>query len=158
MFQIILGLVASLFMTCLILRRYLEVVLVSGDSMSPMYQHGDRVLISRLFSKRCLRKQCVIIFSTEGEPLIEPQRCNPLQIKQIVSTGESRVEIPKHELLRKPVLGLTAEEQDTGFRWHIPLGTLFVRGKSDNSIDSTVYGPISIDQVTGVVLGRIFKA
>lgn len=134
-----------------LLRIALTVVTIQGQSMSPVLEESDRVLVWRFWPTRWLRHGHIVIVRQWGD------EGSPPFIKRIVGLpGDTLVtsidDLPEH--LRPSLL---AAHDTQGRRvWHIPPGHLFVRGDNRRgSVDSLSWGPIPFQRVDGIVLRKL---
>ena len=154
-------LVLVLLTMSILIRRYLVVVTVESESMAPTLQPGDRVLVVRHWPAASLRKgQIVLVWSSRtastGPTLFEAKP----YIKRIVALGEKTLTMSSADGTEAP--GHSQPDDTTGPQcqhvWHIPKGHIFVRGDNrQNSLDSLTWGPISIENVLGVVLMKLLR-
>lgn len=151
-------LVLVLLMVSILIRRYLLVVTVESESMAPTLQPGDRILAVRHWPAASLRKgQIVLVWSSRtastGPTLFEARP----YIKRIVALGEETLTMSSADGVEP---GHPQPDDTTGQQrqqiWHIPKGHIFVRGDNrQNSLDSLIWGPISIENVLGVFLMKL---
>lgn len=136
--MIVVGLVAVAAMTGLLLRlrHGYAVVTVRGESMSPTYRPGDRVLVRRVRLVR--RGQCVVFDE-------EPAGSTPyLVLKRVVAVPGDPV--PRD---RMPALRTVPEAR-------VPAGHLVVLGDNPaHSYDSRHHGYVMVDRLLGVVSRRM---
>jgi signal peptidase I len=121
--------------TLLRLRRTYVVITVNGDSMSPTYRPGDRVLVRRARVVR--RGQCVVFAE---EPTGPP---HDWVLKRVAAApGDS---VPRD---------LPALRAVTGAR--VPAGHLVVLGDNPaQSYDSRHHGYVTLERLLGVVSRRL---
>lgn len=137
------ALLSAATVAALLIRRRLIVVSVSGLSMQPTLQPGDRVLVQRGVGRR-LRTGALAVVVAPHAPLEDcPSAQRPLLIKRIAaSAGEP---LPVH-LTTGALSGLTV----------VPAGHVVVLGDNlDASVDSRQLGPISVQDVLGTVVRRM---
>ena len=139
----------------ILIRRYLVVVTVESESMAPTLQPGDRVLVARHWPVTSLHKrQIVLVWSSRkastGPTLFETKP----YIKRIVALGGETLTISSTS---ETEAGYSQPGDTTGPQiWHIPEGHIFVRGDNrQNSLDSLTWGPISAENVLGVVIMKL---
>lgn len=137
-------------------RSLLSVVTVTGVSMCPTYQPGDRLLVLRHWPARWLRRRSVILtlFRSPGIRY----RCTPRGssdtpfVKRIVGMPGDVVVVHISELPDFLRPRFEAHYDSAGLRtWVIPAHHYFVRGDSQGH-DSTVEGPIPFRCFRGLVL------
>lgn len=153
------ALVFALAALVLIFAFFVRVVVVSGHSMEPTLQDGDRLLIQSTFYTPS-RGDVVVIdgYINYGKPLV----------KRVIAKGGDTVDIDAEkgivyvngEALDEPyVAEPTYTLGDVSFPLTIPDGKLFVMGDNrQHSTDSrfTSIGLIDERDVLGKVLWRIF--
>jgi signal peptidase I len=110
-------------------RRWLLVVRVNGQSMSPTYQPGDAVLARRRRGGRLPRGAVVICRLPEDIP-----GPDSYLVKRITAVG-----------------GDLVPGRTDGSR--VPDGQVFVQGDNSASYDSRAFGPIDVRSVRGRVIG-----
>jgi signal peptidase I len=109
-------------------RARLIVVTVTGNSMRPLIARGGRVLVRR--TRRCRRGDLV---------LLRPAWGGRQMVKQVAA--EAGDPVPGE--FRVALAAAT-----------VPAGMLLVRGTTADSLDSRQLGPVPVDSVIGVVMGR----
>jgi signal peptidase I len=109
-------------------RAQLILVTVTGDSMYPVIVRGGRVLVRR--THRCRRGDIV---------LLRIAKAGRQMVKQVVA--EAGDPVPGE--FRAALAAAT-----------VPAGMLLVRGTTADSLDSRQFGPLPLDSVIGVVMGR----
>ncbi|MFI0452371.1 S26 family signal peptidase [Actinomadura sp. 6N118] len=125
-------------------RRRLVIVNVTGPSMLPTYQPGDRVLIRRV-SARSLRRGQVVVF--EG-PQEGRWRAGPLPGLDAAAWMIKRVTALPGDPVPGDVVPAVAEAV-------VPEGRLVVIGDGVFSADSRRWGYVPGDRVLGVVVRRL---
>jgi signal peptidase I len=117
--------------------RYV-VITVQGQSMSPAYRTGDRLLVRRMRVARIGHGQCVVFAEGVDDPARRP-------VRWIVKRA---VAVPGDPVPRDRVPALRAVIER-----HVPAAHLVVLGDSPaHSYDSRHYGYVTADRVLGVVL------
>jgi signal peptidase I len=118
------------------LRHKYTVVTVDGESMSPAYRPGDRVLVRR--ARLVRREQCVVFaeeFAGPGPSWV---------LKRVVAVPGDPV--PRDRL---PALRAVSEAV-------VPPGHLVVLGDNpEHSYDSRHYGYVMVERLLGVVSRRM---
>ncbi len=140
--MIAVGALAVLLATVVTVRRRVVVVQVSGLSMAPTVQHGDRLVVRRAPGER-LRVGAIVVID-------EPGPCRP-----------GRPETPRWVVKRvvavpgDPVPAALAGAM-RGHPGTVPPGHLLLLGdNAEHSRDSRHFGPARTDRVLGVVLRRL---
>ncbi|MET3987795.1 S26 family signal peptidase [Streptomyces sp. PvR034] len=124
--------------------RIVTLVEVSGSSMSPDFEHGDRVLIVRRGAFVRLRRGRVVVIDRAA--VDAPAHVDPgegLFLKHVVAAPGDRIPAPFDTL--PTFLG---EEK-------VPHGCYLVLGRHPASVDSKQWGYVRADAVSGVVITRI---
>jgi signal peptidase I len=129
---------------------------IEGESMTPLLENGDRILISKLFleKKPFERFELVVLYKPD-----EPEKA---VIKRVVALPEETVEIRKGEILindkplKEPFLPAMTAAAPTDFpALLIPKGYYFVLGdRRDSSRDSRNFGPVPGKYIFGKALLR----
>lgn len=128
------GLVTVAAVTGLLLRRGFAVVTVNGESMSPTYRPGDRVLVRRV---RLVRRGQCVVFAEDDEPA-------DWVLKRVVAVPGDPV--PRD---RVPALRTAPETR-------VPAGQLVVLGDNPtHSYDSRHHGYVGVERLLGVVSRRM---
>ena len=119
-----------------VLRRRLWVITVRGQSMTPTYRDGDRLLVSRP-GRRRVRAGMVVVFA----PPDNGRRLDVAWlVKRVVAVTGDRV--PDDV---RPVAGVA----------RVPAGRLVVRGDGADSLDSREFGLVDHGAVLGVVRRKL---
>ncbi len=129
-------------------RRALLFVTVTGESMAPTYQPGDRLLVVRRRFRRMIRTGDVVVCHSP-----RPAFGNAKQA--------AAVEHPKSSwLLVKRVAAMPGEplpyRQEADSDELVPTATVYLLGDNTASWDSRAFGPLPQDHVVGVVLTRLW--
>ncbi len=115
-------------------RLALLVVRVDGPSMVPTFQPGDAVLtVRRQLRRRVRRGDVVVCRRPAGRP-----GPDSYLIKRVVA-----------------IAGDPTPPGDERAGELIGPGQVYVRGDSDRSLDSRIFGPIPLDHVIGHVVARL---
>ncbi len=135
-----------------IIRVAFVVITIQGRSMLPTLCERDRVLIWRFWPARFLRRGQIIILQQESQRF----KGLPPYIKRITGVPGDIITFPS-DLSEHVTLSLHAQHHIGNQRmWHIPPGHLFVQGDNQaESVDSVLWGPISFDQVGGIVVRKL---
>lgn len=154
----------SLGVMLLIVRSFLVIVTVKGQSMSPTLIHRDQVLVLRYWAPQWLRKgQIVIVW-----PWQQMNQKGKSDLFKVLPYIKRVVGLPKDRLITK-ITDLEEHERPyysslhnkKGERvWEIPEGHFFVRGDYPISgNDSLVWGAIPFRCLLGIVLVKLpYKA
>ncbi len=136
-----------------ILRFCLLTIIVKGESMSPTFQHMDRVLAWRVWPTFWLRRGWIVLIQSEANLQITPDETPNLCIKRIMALpGETFIARPTMmpDAINRQATQKIHEEEQT---WQIPPGHIFVCGDNyRQSIDSRIWGPLPLRNVRGIIL------
>jgi signal peptidase I len=139
------------------------VVTVKGPSMSPAFEHGDRVLVFRYWPHRWLRKgQAVILWPwlPRGISIYKGGRLktglSPF-VKRIAETQGDTIITSITELAEGRREEACAQHDGSGMRtWQVPEEHIFLRADNGPSqADSLVWGPVPNWTVLGLVLVKL---
>jgi signal peptidase I len=172
--------VTALLLVVLLLRRGFTVITVFGRSMEPTFVNGDRVLLLRFWLQRWLRRGQLVVCQDPtaaslsqrqvNEPsdgsvrpapekyVVVTHRRNYYIIKRLWGLGGDRVVVPAQDVPTPAAANKEDRRRDAAgnFVWQVPAGHCFVKGDhSSYSYDSTSWGPIPIEFVTGIVLVKL---
>ncbi|WP_222853773.1 S26 family signal peptidase [Fodinicola acaciae] len=115
------------------LRARYAMITVRGQSMSPAYAHGDRLLVVR--RKRCGVGQCVVFADRRREGR------NGWILKRVAAAPGDPVPAQVRAAVRDE---------------RVPAGQLVVLGdNAAHSTDSRQFGYVAVSRVLGVVLRRL---
>ncbi|VAW37604.1 Signal peptidase I [hydrothermal vent metagenome] len=149
-----------------------KIVLVTGHSMIPTLQNGERVLAwTPVVRKPFKRGEIVTLFHIDHIHLPADKRSRPnlhaaiatteqepveLFVKRIVGLPGDTIRIPVNQLSPHTLTIADPQANRCGsdFVWHIPDGHVFVQGDGPHSIDSVVWGSIPFTQLKQIVLCR----
>lgn len=142
--MVLLGVIVTLcgvilLVLCLLIRLCLLVVTVQGQSMTPTLEPGDRILALRLFPRRWIRKERLVLVWPPTE--VSMMKGNPAVfcIKRVVA-------------LERETFSQPCGEQT----WDIPLSHIFVCGDNrEQSTDSRLWGPLPLENVRGLALLKL---
>ncbi|GGM49509.1 S26 family signal peptidase [Dactylosporangium sucinum] len=110
-------------------RSSLLLVTINGDSMAPDLNRGDVVLVHR---RRRYRSGNIALLRLEPGSM-------PM-VKRIVAVAGD----PVPDAIRHAIPGMV-----------VPTGAVVVLGTRPDSIDSRRLGPVPVERVVGVVVGRV---
>ncbi len=148
-----LGLCLVLSTSVALMRLCLLIVTVTGQSMTPTFQEGDRLLVWRRWPACWLRRGQIIVL--QQEMALRPQ-LERLHLKRVVALpGETFTAHPAtiKSAMDEEIIEENTQEEQT---WQIPPGHLFVCGDHrEQSIDSRTWGPLPQRQVRGVVIIKL---
>ncbi|HYO50993.1 MAG TPA: signal peptidase I [Chloroflexia bacterium] len=139
------------------------VVTVRGPSMSPAFEHGDRVLVFRYWPRRWLRKGQVVIlwpWLQRGTSIYKGGRLktglSPF-VKRIAGTQGDTLVTSITELSDEHREGARTQHDGRGMRtWQVPEEHIFLRADNGPSVaDSLVWGPVPNWTVLGLVLVKL---
>lgn len=140
-----------------VMRAYVfNISIVRQSSMEPTLHNGNILFVSKIGVKKNFHKGSIIILRPKGE--------KKLLIKRVIATGGDRVDLVEGELL---VNGEAQYEEYTSSpqtfpnspesSWTLNDDEVFVLGDNrPNSVDSRIFGPITLDEIKGKVLFRIY--
>jgi signal peptidase I len=145
-----------------ILRKFLWVATVEGESMLPTLNPGDKLLVMKSLDVSKLYKSEIVIVEPPfnfSDKKVRTEQSKPLLIKRIVGLPgdavRSTVFVPVVTSNSEKVIDQVVEEARS---WEVPDGFCFVQG--DNlvgSSDSRSWGPIPLNNVRGIVIYRFKK-
>lgn len=133
----------------------LLIVTVSGQSMIPTFQDGERLLALRRWPARWLRRRQVVVLQ-QGMSL--RSRLEMLHIKRVEALpGEAFTACPVtiRSAMDDQFITEAPQAEQT---WQIPPGHIFVCGDNrEQSLDSRTWGPLPQRQVRGVVFMKLSR-
>ncbi len=134
------------------IRECFAVVTVSGYSMHPTLQDGDRLLV--------LRNQPLHKYQTGQIVLSHPPYQGPwkekLYIKRLIGLPDDKIILHVSEVNKFTHPDSIDDNDDKGYiTWEIPEDHCFIKGDSRWSEDSVVWGPIPLNLLAGVVLLKL---
>ncbi|MCP5100673.1 MAG: signal peptidase I [Chloroflexi bacterium] len=140
----------SIFCVFIILyaRKRFMLIVVSGGSMFPTMQEGDRLLVLRCHSSHPFKVGQIIM----ANPPYPGKWREKLYIKQLVGLPRDKVTISFAELNPQIHIAVADYKDKEGNRtWYVPDGYCFVQGDSYWSEDCRAWGPIPLNSLVGVV-------
>lgn len=149
----------------------LKIVSITGQSMTPTLQNGERVLAWTPFASRFFKRGVIVTLShcpihlpagKQNQPGFRAamatiaEEHSELFVKRLVGLPGDTMRIPVTRLSPHALATIDpqAEQQGNDFLWHVPAGHVFVRGDSRQSNDSVTWGPISFEKLHQIVLCR----
>jgi signal peptidase I len=156
--KVAVGAVAVLLAAIVIVRtQFLNTVTVSSDSMAPTVCTGDVLLIARLDDGNSVRAGDIVTFTSPED--------GAQTIKRVVGTAGQTVVIKDAELyvdgrlVDEPYVDHASIDGVYTPTVTVPDGMVFVMGDHrETSIDSRVYGPISIAAVDGRLIWTLWSS
>jgi signal peptidase I len=124
-------------------RRRLLVIDVVGNSMSPTYASGDRLLVRR--TRRARTGDVVIAHHQEGGH--RDARTEPLATTWLVK----RMAALPGEAVPEPVLAAVDGQRS------VPAGMAVLLGEDEASADSRTWGFVPLADIAGVVVTRLTR-
>lgn len=137
------------------------VLAVEGQSMTPAFEHGDRVLAICKWPHRWIKRNCVVVVSPGEIPLKYRRKDGALDlyIKRVTAVAGDVVVTYADEVSdTQPCEQALLDKRKSYNVLHIPPRHIFV--SSDNpysATDSRAWGPLSHETIVGVVLVRLPK-
>jgi signal peptidase I len=129
---------------------------VSSDSMRPMFEAGDVVLVSRSVPalEELSRGDLVVFRSPEdGRPTLK--RVVGLPGEEVVVL-DSVLHVDGRPVV-EPYVDHPLIDGYYSRTYRVPAGAVFVMGDHrGNSVDSRDYGPVDQERLVGTVLGRVW--
>lgn len=134
---------------------------VSGQSMTPAFRHGQVFVMRRTGAAHCLRRGDVVVLALEGRHHIKRVHAVAGDIvsgvdwdetvgrPDYIADGGEMAALPDL-LRRRPGIGRMAHVT-------VPEGCIFVVGDDvTRSCDSRHFGPVPLESVEGVVIASLF--
>ncbi len=121
----------------LALRRGLQIIEVTGDSMAPTYQTGDHLLVRR--RRGAVPRGAVVVFRT---PQTSGRAATDVDwlVKRAVAVPGDAVPADLRTAVAEPV---------------VPPGCVLVRGDNPHSVDSRHFGYVRHGELLGVAVRRL---
>lgn len=153
--------VLTLSLSCfLFMRNGFLIVTISGQSMFPTLQHGDRILVARRWLSGRPRKGQIIVFG-ELDVLNGNTRdaAHMYYVKRVVALGgESWTTLvcPRPQAQKGETEYITNQAPPYLQTWSIPPAHVFVCGdNAELSVDSRTWGPLPLRVVRGMLLLKL---
>ncbi|WP_207876602.1 signal peptidase I [Clostridium sp. HV4-5-A1G] len=134
-------------------------VVVSGPSMQPTFNNNDVIFIEKVSTEiGYINRGEIIVFNSHRES-------NSNYIKRVIGIAGDKIRIKNSKvylngkLLSEDYLpkGTDTESNSINTEYIVPNGYVFVLGDNrGNSTDSRILGPISVRDITGHVVIRIY--
>lgn len=143
-----------------ILQRFVFArVTVTGPSMQPTFSNNDIIFLEKISTEiGHINRGEIVIFNSQDEN-------NDNYIKRVIGVAGDKIEIKKSKVylngkeLQEKYLPIETKTEPNSFTtiYTIPKGYIFVLGDNrENSTDSRILGNISLKQVKGHVIFRIY--
>lgn len=150
----------SIMVFFLLTRILFFLVSVDGQSMYPALNDGDRVLASRYWPARWLRKGQIVVLQfkpTQWYPVHNSENTK-LFIKRVVGLPGDIVVVTHPWELPEPERRANHPVHDDQGQsiWYIPSRHCFVRGDSPG-FDSTIAGPFPFSAIRGIFLMKLTR-
>jgi len=150
------------FLLPLAFRVFFVVVEVEGQSMSPILNEGDRVLVWRHWPQRWFRRgQIVLVWPWQARKTSNDNifGVTPF-IKRIVGLPGDSLVTYIHELDNYHRQKAFSTYDASGKHiWHVPCDHIFLRGDHPvGGYDSLSWGPVPTKSVLGIVIKKIAKS
>ena len=159
-FEILIGLVIILVtVTVILIRYFLVIISVSGSSMSPTLEHGERVVALRHWPVRWLTHKQIVVGDFEKLPGFTAETAKLLGgyfIKRVAGLSGEKITMNKKDLPEPNYFSwIDAGKEGEDVSWQIPAGHFFVVGDSFESRDSRLWGPIPLAAYCGIMLLKL---
>lgn len=139
------------------------VVTLIGESMLPTLNHGDRVLILRLWPTRLLRRGSIVLVGRRRSQAIGgptgDSRHDTILVKRVVGLPGDTVRWSAGKLTEANLsTHADAPGKPEGLACQIPTGHLFLVGDNASmSIDSRQWGPVPFRDFLGLAVLRLSR-
>lgn len=121
--------------------------------MSPALETGDRVLVWRYWPRQCLRRGQIVIIQQLGN-----DKDSESFIKRVIGLPGDTLVTSLDDVPEPLRLEHGKDYDKMGKRtWHISDGQVFLRGDAPESVDSTTWGPVAIERISGVVIKKLIR-
>ncbi|MDX3104514.1 S26 family signal peptidase [Nonomuraea angiospora] len=142
-----LAVIAAILVATVFVRRRIVVVTVSGTSMTPTLQPGEKLLVRR----------CGITALKVGDIVVlEPPRVPVSHEVTILSRLPTRTQWQVKRVAALPGDPIPPPAQEAaGTLRTVPGGTLIVLGDNNASNDSRLNGPYPADRILGIALRKL---
>jgi signal peptidase I len=145
-----LAMTAAILVATVLVRRRIVVVTVSGTSMTPTLQPGEKLLVRRC-GVTALKVGDIVVLQPPRVPVSHevkvlarlPAR-TPWQVKRVAALPGDLIPPPAQEA--------------AGTLRTVPDGTLIVLGDNNASNDSRLNGPYPADRILGIALRKLAGA
>ncbi|VAX06476.1 Signal peptidase I [hydrothermal vent metagenome] len=145
-----------------------KIVLITGQSMSPTLQNGERILAWTPFSRKQFKRGVIVTLSHIQtytlnvqsnhymNRIIIKQKQSELFIKRLIGLPGDTVIISVAELSQQTLLTVDSHARRCGSKlmWHVPNNHVFVRGDGIQSNDSIMWEPVPFSLLKQIVLCR----
>lgn len=149
-----------IFGIAIMLQRYVfSRATVTGPSMQPTFSNKDVIFVEKVSTEiGHISRGEIVIFNSKDEN-------NDTYIKRVIGIAGDRIDIKDSQvylngkLLSEKYLpaGVRTEPNSINTKYTIPKGHIFVLGDNrSNSTDSRILGPISLKNIKGHVVLRVY--
>lgn len=149
----------------------ISIVNVTGHSMAPTVQPGERLLAVTARMRWGLRRGQIVTLCPHNliyplQVLDRPESLSwraatstanqqsDLYLKRIVGLPFDIIRVPTSEASSFSPVDLGADKVGADYVWHVPEHHVFVRGDGVFSVDSVTWGPVPIFTVHQIILCR----
>ena len=159
-FEILIGtVILLLILTVILIRYFLVIINVSGNSMSPALEHGERVVALRHWPSRWLTHKQIVIGDFAKLPGFTADTAKLLGgyfIKRVAGLSGEKVTMSKKDLPEPNYFSwINTGNEGEDVSWQIPVGHFFVVGDSLESRDCRLWGPIPLAAYCGIMLVKL---
>lgn len=131
-----------------------QTYIVRGDSMTPTFQHGDKIVILKHWTPQMVKRNRIIALNLDSKGRSGIQS---IYVKRILGLPGDKIVTSLSQLnpsIRDEYRSLHNEFEIR--EWSIPSGKVFVKGDATlSTADSLVWGPINYRQIVGIVLLKL---
>jgi signal peptidase I len=153
----------ELFLIGLLVVRMLvvELVVIPGDSMSPVIESGDRLVVDKLhYRRQPVSRGDIVLFEAPTDLIDVPARL----VKRVVGLPGESIAIEGGQVLIDGQPDERWAETETAAvgcspeaPCEVPEGHVFVMGDNrTDSTDSRVFGPVPLEHIVGYVDWRVW--